>query len=835
MTNNWQGEFATKKLGLSIAGNDVNLLNLEDLVGVALRKNPKRAHLLVSKVLGKHYPQSPRIIQSAAHILAEQVSNFMLYELENEGVSFNQGSLTDLASALAGDRQAAVNLSEDLNNLLLLPFNKTAVFGFAETATALGASIADRIEADYYINSTRYPDIGAEPYGFFEEEHSHASSHHLTPKDSSVLSDPETIMVLVDDELTTGNTLMNTIEMLQKTAQHSVYLIATLVDLRNDEARVKMAEFASRNNVTVEVFSLFSGHLEIPVDAAKKAEPIIEEIKKAVEPVGSSRSGTIFFRHYLDSPEPTKNGVTSFDDVTTKAQLVATQLATLVVGKTLVLGIEEEMYFPLRVAQILEDSHGKDISFSTTTRSPVVAYNNEGYAIQDRIKYEVPPVEGDTSDRFSYNIGFNRFDSIVILTNGAEETRKLTSPEVNLLGELKKRTRNIFVLEASMNSDKLQEPLTAPEFGSYRKEDVEWLLKDLSNVALEGATEDREEAIQSGGAHYAESLPIEYQPTADYQTLFLDSLEESKSEMALSIAVVAEQIYRQRNAHPVLVSLARAGTPIGVLIKRYLTAAYGIDAPHYAISIVRGKGIDYNALNYIAKHHDPQNVVFVDGWTGKGAIVNELTAALDKYKQETGITMPSEVAVLADPAHSVTLYGTRDDFLIPSACLNSTVSGLVSRTVLNKHYIGENDYHGAKFYAEFADNDFSNLFVDTVSSLFVDALIVEAQTAVDNHVVVAPDWAGWKAIERISEEYGINDVNLVKPGVGETTRVLLRRVPWKVLVRPDKFEELLHVRLLAENRGVPVELVENLPYAAIGLIHPKYTKGATGFDGKASA
>ena len=47
-----------------------------------------------------------------------------------------------------------------------------------------------------------------------------------------------------------------------------------------------------------------------------------------------------------------------------------------------------------------------------------------------------------------------------------------------------------------------------------------------------------------------------------------------------------------------------------------------------------------------------------------------------------------EIAVLADPGGCVRTYGTRDDFLIPSACLNSTVSGLVSRTVLRADLIG---------------------------------------------------------------------------------------------------------------------------------------------------
>jgi hypothetical protein len=95
-----------------------------------------------------------------------------------------------------------------------------------------------------------------------------------------------------------------------------------------------------------------------------------------------------------------------------------------------------------------------------------------------------------------------------------------------------------------------------------------------------------------------------------------------------------------------------------------------------------------------------------------------------------------------------------------------------------------------------------------------------------------PDWAGWAAVEDISERYGIGDPTLVKPGVGETTRVLLRRVPWRVLVRRGAEDGLAHVLLLAEQRGVTVEEVDAMPYRCVGLIHPRYSRGATGGDGR---
>ncbi|MDX3618216.1 cysteine protease StiP family protein, partial [Streptomyces europaeiscabiei] len=383
----------------------------------------------------------------------------------------------------------------------------------------------------------------------------------------------------------------------------------------------------------------------------------------------------------------------------------------------------------------------------------------------------------------------------------------------------------------------LPDPLRGPDFSSYAPDEVGWLLRDLSEVTLEAPTEEREEAIQSGGAHYAESLPVEYQPSEQYQALFHSALETSAERIALAVGVVTETVLAERSARPVLVSLARAGTPVGVLMRRWARYRHGVEVPHYAVSIVRGRGIDANALRWLAAHHDPADVVFVDGWTGKGAITRELAAALLEFEKSDGITgFDPEIAVLADPGSCVRTYGTREDFLIPSACLNSTVSGLISRTVLRSDLVGPDDFHGAKFYRELAGVDVSVGFLDAVAERF-DA-VADAVDARTGELLAAdrtPTWEGWAAVERISEEYGIHDVNLVKPGVGETTRVLLRRVPWKILARAGAGADLDHVRLLAEQRGVPVEEVAELPYTCVGLIHPQYTRGATGADGKAVA
>lgn len=356
------------------------------------------------------------------------------------------------------------------------------------------------------------------------------------------------------------------------------------------------------------------------------------------------------------------------------------------------------------------------------------------------------------------------------------------------------------------------------KMGSYSEDDVKFLLKDLSDFELEGTTESRERRIQTG-EHYSESLPVEYQPPEEYISLFHQTLEDCKTNIATLVGVVAEEIYKNKGEDGVLVSLARAGTPVGILIKRYLEWKYRISLPHYSISIIRGRGLDLNAIKYILASHPEGEIQFIDGWTGKGAISIELTKACQDFKEKEGIQLDDSLAVLADPGHCSNLFGTRDDVMIPSACLNSTVSGLVSRTVLNRAYIGPDDFHGAKYYKELQDVDFSNEYLAVITKEFSQvAAGIEAQMAKKRTESVEVTFSGLKTVEKIMEKFHINDMNFVKPGIGETTRVLLRRVPWKILIKDIASPQVKHILMLCQERNVPVEVYPNMEYTCCGLI-----------------
>lgn len=765
----WNGDFVANSLNIEVPTDQPQL---KTLLGMALRKNKKRAHLLVSTVLGKHIPVAPGEAIFSANFMADEISG---------------------------------KVSET---------QKFTVFGYAETATCLGANVAHRLSETHdviYLHSTRYPLAGSTEYGSFEESHSHATSHHITPSDAQMLDSPERSIVLVDDEVTTGNTIMNTIRLFESRSHHEEYFIATLTDMRTEESLAEFVEFEKEMGITVQVVSLLATHLVIPEGSVEKAEPIIERLKN-VQETGKGLQGVLTGSMHSHNVPSLTLGVPSngFKTLVRTARAVATEIPLEQDQRVLVLGLEEDMFFPMLVADAM-NTQGFSADFSSTTRSPVITYDDPSYAINSRVRYHV---EDDTEPRYAYNIHKENYAKVIIIANEAEVQRSK-----ELFDELSGEFEVVHVALMTGEEPAQADPLTGETgFSSYSGNDVQWLLKDISEADLEAPLEEREEAVQAGTSHYSESLPVEYLPTDEYQQLFLESLRTSKVKIAEAVGVVAEKVYEVRDGQPVLVSLARGGTPVGALIRRYLRNAYGIDVPHYAVSIVRGRGIDFNALKYLAKNYSPEQIIFVDGWTGKGAISKELQESVSEFHSLTGVKFSSELAVLADPGSCTNIYGTREDYLIPSACLNSTVSGLVSRTVINDGYIGDNDYHGAKYYQDFAKQDMSNLFLDEISGEFNSALIGFCSVMNGSRQVEQPTWSGWKIVDDLREEFDIPSLNLIKPGVGETTRVLLRRVPWAVLINPTKVDNLQHILMLAKERNVKIIERDDLPYSCVGII-----------------
>jgi hypothetical protein len=309
-------------------------------------------------------------------------------------------------------------------------------------------------------------------------------------------------------------------------------------------------------------------------------------------------------------------------------------------------------------------------------------------------------------------------------------------------------------------------------------------------------------------------------PPEHYLPLFYQAMDLNQQRMAGHLLILAQRILATRPHGITLVSLARAGTPVGVLLKHVLKRYFNTEASHFSISILRDVGIDQNALRAILQKHAPESLVFVDGWTGKGVIARQLAASLQAFAASDGVTIPAELYVLTDLSGSAAFSASTEDYLIPSCILNATVSGLVSRSVYDPHTAGATDFHGCVYYRQFEQHDLSRYFIDTMLACVEHAWQGEgAAPATGSHDRLRLQGISQGLLNWISGRYGISQYNYIKPGIGEATRVLLRREARVLLLQDSDCEATRHLRWLAESRSIPIDIFPDLPYQAVALIN----------------
>ena len=73
-------------------------------------------------------------------------------------------------------------------------------------------------------------------------------------------------------------------------------------------------------------------------------------------------------------------------------------------------------------------------------------------------------------------------------------------------------------------------------------------------------------------------------------------------------------------------------------------------------------------------------------------------------------------------------------------------------------------------------------------------------------------------LNRLYLRYQVADRNFIKPGVAEATRVLLRRLPYLLLLRDPDGPDVEHLRVLASDKRIPVLVEAEMPIQAVALI-----------------
>ena len=354
-----------------------------------------------------------------------------------------------------------------------------------------------------------------------------------------------------------------------------------------------------------------------------------------------------------------------------------------------------------------------------------------------------------------------------------------------------------------------------PFTGSYQAEDTLFLLKPMAMTLVDVASKER--LIQSGQRHYSELLAPEKAPDPSYLALFEALTARYAQRLASEVLALARHLREIRPGPVTLVSLARAGTPIGALLVRALRWLQQPDTRHYSISIIRDRGIDENALKFILRkaQRPAAGVAFVDGWTAKGVIAEELKRALATWNAQQPETLPTALYVVSDIGGVAEVAATADDYAIPSGILNATVSGLTSRSILNAA-IGPEDFHGCVYYAEFMAQDRSTWFLDQVSQHF--STVAPKPIHCDSAQRQQRRQAMAAFLKQLHARYRIDDRNFIKPGVAEATRVLLRRLPDVLLLRDPDQPDVAHLRLLAAQKRVTVIVDPQMPIQATALI-----------------
>ena len=346
--------------------------------------------------------------------------------------------------------------------------------------------------------------------------------------------------------------------------------------------------------------------------------------------------------------------------------------------------------------------------------------------------------------------------------------------------------------------------------GSYAPEDVTLLLQTIDMAPTPVA--EKEQLIQSGTLHYSELLAPEAAPSAQYMDIYHGALAKNGPLMAQSTVALAKGIAQEIQGEITLVSLARAGLPVGVLLKRALTQL-GRTAHHYGISIIRDRGLDTVAMAHITQNHAPSSIVFVDGWTGKGAIAGELMKAAPDCR----VPNP-RMATLGDIGGFAWMAPTDTDWLIPSGILGGVISGLVSRTVLNDAIIASGGYHGCTTLPHLAEHDISQRFIDDIAAQF--DMTTPGCAPLDGKTRKKRRTNVGATVGTLSRVHGIDNLNRIKPSLAEATRTVLRRRPAMVYVASDTADDTAPLMHLVRASDIPYQTAPHLipGYRAVTII-----------------
>jgi len=332
----------------------------KDLVRIAKRENnTKRSYLVVNPLQGKHVPVSPSMALALFSNLAEE-----------------------LRGKYSGEK------------LLLI--------GFAETATAIGAQVAVSLETKY-IQTTREV-IADVDYLFFSEEHSHATEQKLVKDDIDKEIDDTDRIIFVEDEVTTGNTILNIINVLKKQYSKSLkYAVASLLNGMTNEY------LETYKNEDIDLYYL------VKTDHSRYGEIADSYTGNGqyyeINDFAKSKISVIDIEGYMNARRvvESKNYELACSKLSNK---VIEHLGANYVDSVLVVGTEEFMFPALYIGKRLEEK-GYKVRCHSTTRSPITVSKESDYPLHTG--YALRSLYDSNRETFIYDI--DHYDQVIVITD----------------------------------------------------------------------------------------------------------------------------------------------------------------------------------------------------------------------------------------------------------------------------------------------------------------------------------------------------------------------------------------------------------------------------------
>lgn len=329
------------------------------MIHIARRENNnKRGYLLVNSIQGKHIPARPKLVLAEFERLAQEI-----------------------ARKFKGERLLAI--------------------GFAETATAIGAAVAAGLSCPY-LQTTR-EEVGGAQYLFFSEEHSHAAEQRIVRDELDNRISQIDRIVFVEDELTTGKTILNGIQAIEKAYGKGVRFGAACIlngmDGEN-QARFheKKVDYCYLHRID------HRGYEEIAKRFAGDGQYI------------APREGEAWRFHECRGKLDPRQMVHG-DEYAKACQELAKEVLRLCSfrqgERVLLLGTEECMFPAIYTGAVVEDAAGAQVWTHSTTRSPILTSNDEGYPLQAR--FELESLYAPNRKTFLYNLA--QYQKAVVITD----------------------------------------------------------------------------------------------------------------------------------------------------------------------------------------------------------------------------------------------------------------------------------------------------------------------------------------------------------------------------------------------------------------------------------